>query len=81
MNEAVQREHTKFVGTFFAGESVGVGIAGQEDAVDNVCLVTFHCRYEDSRWWEITAYPNLWTESLLSLEERMNFQAKGRSWS
>jgi hypothetical protein len=49
--------------------------------VDNVCLVTFHCRYEDSRWWEITAYPNLWTESLLSLEERMNFQAKGRSWS
>ena len=79
MNEAVEREHTQFVGTFFAGESVGVGIAGQEEAVDNVCLVTFRCKYEDGRWWEITAYPNLRAESELPLEDRMNYQPVSRS--
>ena len=81
MNEAVQREHTFFRGTYYAEKVVGVGLPGQDDAVENVCLVTFRCRYEDGRWWEITAYPNLSTESLLSLEERVNYQPKGKSWS
>jgi hypothetical protein len=79
MNEAVEREHAEFRGTFYAGEVIGIGLAGEEEAAHDICLATFWCVYEDGRWWEITAFPNLRVESKLTLEERMNYQPTGRS--